>query len=330
MSNKISFLKNLGSGLDLGPAHIRSVRLLLSGVLVLSILLLCGCAGAGDAPKEEAALPVSAAQGTTPAPSQEEPAHSGEETTELPILMYHHLKRDEDADGSSMSVSCFRDHMRAISEAGYHPVSLDEVLAWVEQGGELPEKPIAITFDDGYASNYELAYPVLRENDFKATIFVIGVSVGKSTYKDTDKPITPHFSMEQAEEMEASGLISIQSHGYNIHEHRSTDPEPLRRGILRREGESEEDYLAFLHEDCARMKTLLGKTPVALAYPYGVFDDISDSVLQEEGIQITLTTQQGINTLTRGDPQCLWRMNRIGCDGSMTGEMLLEKLVAAD
>ena len=94
---------------------------------------------------------------------------------------------------------------------------------------------------------------------------MIGVSVGRNTYKDTGIPITPHFSLEQAAEMEASGLISIQSHGYDVHEHRKLDPPPLRHGILRREDETEEDYLAFLHDDCARMKALLGKTPILTA-----------------------------------------------------------------
>lgn len=279
---------------------------LLPLLLALSLILLCGCA----------------------APTLEAPAPEAEETLALPVLMYHHLLAEGET-GSGMPASLFRDQMRALSEAGYEPVGFDQVLAWVEDGGALPARPIVITFDDGYASNYELAYPILREYGFKATIFVIGVSVGKTTYKDTDRPIIPHFTLEQAEEMEASGLISIQSHGYNIHEQRDLDPEPLRQGILRREGETEEDYLAFLHEDCARMIALLGKTPWVLSYPKGLFDDLSDTVLREEGIRITLTTRPEMNTLRRGDPECLWRMSRFGCDDRMTAEELMELLAAA-
>ncbi len=322
----MNILNNLRSQLAPGLSHSLLKRLLLTGLLVLSSFLLCGCAGAGEAQKGEADLSVPTVQSESTAPSPEESAESGEEMLRLPILMYHHLTQEEEAGGNRICVARFRDQMRALAEAGYHPVSFDELLAWVEDGVEIPEKPIVITFDDGYASNYELAYPILREYDFKATIFVIGVSVGKDTYKDTGHPICPHFSMEQGEEMEASGLVNIQSHGYNIHEQRNLDPDPLRRGLLRREGESEEDYLAFLHEDCTRMKTILGKTPVALAYPFGVFDDSADAVLREEGIRITVTTQAGVNTLTRGEAQCLWRMNRFDCDDSMTGEMLLEKI----
>lgn len=322
----MSILNHLRSKLVPGLPRSFLKNLLLPGLLVLCILLLCGCAGAGEAGKGAVDLPATSEQSGSTTPSPEEPVQSEEETLQLPILMYHHLTQEEETGGSRISVARFRDQMRALAEAGYHPVGFDEVLAWVEDGAEIPEKPIVITFDDGYASNYELAYPILREYDFKATIFVIGVSVGKDTYKDTGHPIYPHFSIEQGEEMEASGLVNIQSHGYNIHEQRNLDPDPLRRGILRREGESEEDYLAFLHEDCTRMKTILGKMPIALAYPFGVYDDSADAILREEGIRITVTTQPGLNTLTRGESQCLWRMNRFDCDDSMTGEMLLEKI----
>lgn len=292
--------------------HSRLFRLLGPAFFTLCLCLLFGCAGT-TAERAFSSIEIS--------------SQFLQQTVQLPVLMYHHLI-PEDSSESETPVSCFRDQMRALSEAGYHPVSFDEILRWVEDGGTLPSKPIAITFDDGYASNYELAYPVLREFGFQATIFVIGVSVGKDTYKNTGRAITPHFSLEQGREMEASGLISIQSHGYNLHEKSGLDPDPIRKGILRREGESEADYLAFLHGDCANMKALLGKTPEVLSYPRGKYNDMADAVLREEGIRITLTTKAHMNTLTRGDLQCLWRLGRFSCSGNMTGEELLKMLAS--
>lgn len=86
-----------------------------------------------------------------------------------------------------------RRRSRALSEAGYTGVSFDELQAYVLRGAPLPEKPVVITFDDGYESNYTLAYPILQKYGMKATIFAIGVSFGTDHYKDTDYAITPHF-----------------------------------------------------------------------------------------------------------------------------------------
>ena len=63
-----------------------------------------------------------------------------------------------------------------------------------------------------------LAFPILKELEMPAVVFPIGISVGKDTYKDTEIPITPHFTWEQAVEMANSGLISLQSHTYDLHQ----------------------------------------------------------------------------------------------------------------
>lgn len=82
-------------------------------------------------------------------------------STQVPILMYHHLS--EDVTNSEMvSPEQFEAQIRALSEAGYTGVSFDELQAYVLRGEPLPEKPVVITFDDGYRSNYTLAYPICR------------------------------------------------------------------------------------------------------------------------------------------------------------------------
>ena len=68
----------------------------------------------------------------------------------------------------------------------------------------LPDKPILITFDDGYASNYMYAYPILKKLGMQATIFVITDRRGKTL------SVNPHFSWNQAREMQDSGVIDIQ------------------------------------------------------------------------------------------------------------------------
>jgi peptidoglycan/xylan/chitin deacetylase (PgdA/CDA1 family) len=263
--------------------------------------------------------------GSEPGAPKGMPLSEEEITTKLPILMYHHLVEDGEAvNRDTVQVSTFRSHMEALKAAGYVPVSFTELQAYVEAGTPLPEKPVVITFDDGYSSNYELAFPILKEFDFKATIFAIGVSMGKDTDKDTGTPMNPHFSVEEAREMEASGLITVGSHGYNIHEVEGRDPAPCRRGVLQKDDESEEAYVAFLQQDQTAMQALLGESAKILAYPYGLCSELSEVVLSQMGVYATLTTQEKANTLVKGMPQSLRQLGRFRITDDYSPEAVLD------
>ena len=261
-----------------------------------------------------------------PAGGQEaSPAAAEAYSAQVPILMYHNLAQ-EGSGNDTISVQRFEEHLAALQDAGYTTITFQDLLAYVEQGTELPEKPVLLTFDDGYESNYTLAYPLLQQYQMKATIFVIGVSMGKDTYKDTGQAMIPHFTQEQAAEMEASGLVAIESHGYDMHEVQGRDPEPIRVGILPREDESEWDYAAFLQEDCQAMTDLLGKTPGVLAYPYGYASELSEVVLHEMGIYATVTIEEKINTIVKGLPQSLRQMGRFYMTEAISAPELLSML----
>ena len=261
-----------------------------------------------------------------PAGAQEaSPAAAETYSAQVPILMYHNLAQ-EGSGSDTISVQRFEEHLAALQDAGYTTITFQDLLAYVEQGTELPEKPVLLTFDDGYESNYTLAYPLLQQYQMKATIFVIGVSMGKDTYKDTGQAMIPHFTQEQAAEMEASGLVTIESHGYDMHEVQGRDPEPIRVGILPREDESEWDYAAFLQEDCQAMTDLLGKTPGVLAYPYGYASELSEVVLHEMGIYATVTIEEKINTIVKGLPQSLRQMGRFYMTEAISAPELLSML----
>ncbi|MFR3468284.1 MAG: polysaccharide deacetylase family protein [Oscillospiraceae bacterium] len=261
-----------------------------------------------------------------PAGAQEaSPAAAEAYSAQVPILMYHNLAQ-EGSGNDTISVQRLEEHLAALQDAGYTTITFQDLLAYVEQGTELPEKPVLLTFDDGYESNYTLAYPLLQQYQMKATIFVIGVSMGKDTYKDTGQAMIPHFTQEQAAEMEASGLVAIESHGYDMHEVQGRDPEPIRVGILPREDESEWDYAAFLQEDCQAMTDLLGKTPGVLAYPYGYASELSEVVLHEMGIYATVTIEEKINTIVKGLPQSLRQMGRFYMTEAISAPELLSML----
>ena len=245
---------------------------------------------------------------------------------ELTILMYHDITASEDGTGT-LTTARFEDQLRALCAAGYHTVSFPEIRAFVEDGTPLPNKPLAITFDDGYQSNYDLAVPLLEQYGMKATIFVIGVSIGKDTYKDTDTPIHPHFSQEVIRELtQEHPLIDVESHGYNVHEVKGLDPAPLRRGALQRAGETDSAYMDFLLDDCDRMRELLPDASGVFAYPYGANSPFSEVILRSAGFYATLTTRGHRNLLVPGEPDCLYLLGRYSVQATETGTELVARI----
>ena len=253
---------------------------------------------------------------------------ASEISAQVPIFMYHHLS--EDVTNSEMvSPEQFEAQIRALSEAGYTGVSFDELQGYVLRGEPLPEKPVVITFDDGYLSNYTLAYPILQKYGMKATIFAIGVSFGKDHYKDTDYAMTPHFGAAEAQEMTDSGLISIQSHTYDMHQWPPYEDgsAAVRENILPLAGESEEAYVQALTEDFTKSRAQLedatGQPVDVLAYPAGQYSTLAQVTLQELGVHVTLSTNPGVNTVVKGLPQTLYAMLRFGITDDITPAALL-------
>lgn len=282
-------------------------------------------------------------------------------TKQVPIITYHSIV-DNPTSNSEISPETFEMQIKAIKELGYTSVLFEDLVAYVESGTELPEKPICITFDDGYLNNYEIAYPILQKYQMKATIFVIGVSIGSLTnYKDTNYPITPHFTYEQAAEMINSGLISIQSHTYDMHQwapyevdENGSSLNDVRENILKLENETETEYREALKADIEKMnqevqenlivnnnsenmiqnvKSIVGsKTEkkenllIALAYPSGKRDTLADVVLRENGIKATVTIEEGMNEIIKGLPQSLIGLKRYNMDETVTKEILEIKL----
>ncbi|MBR0113698.1 MAG: polysaccharide deacetylase family protein [Firmicutes bacterium] len=255
------------------------------------------------------------------------PLPEEEYTAKVPIITYHETYEHQAEYG--ITTALFEEHMKALHEAGCTAIDLDDLRDYVLHGKELPERPVLITFDDGYKCNFDQAGPVLEKYGFKATVFAIGVSVGKDSYKDTGRKMNPHFSADEAMEMISRGLFRVQSHGYDVHEVEGLDPDPIRIGVLPREGETETEYVDFLKEDARTMKRILlsmGEQQGVFAYPHGKYTELSEVVLAGEGIWSTVTTQEKIETVVKGLPQSLMAMGRFSMEKWVTADQLLEKI----
>lgn len=250
---------------------------------------------------------------------------------DVPVLMWHNLAEESSGD-MTISVDTFRAQIEALHEAGFKTVSLQQLYDYVHFGTELPEKPIVLTFDDGYFSNYEYAFPILQEYDMQATIFAIGVSVGKDTYKDTDHAMTPHFGADEAREMVDSGLISVQSHTFDMHQWPPFEDgnAQVRETLLPFDGEADADYEAAVEADFAESRELLesitGQPVNALAFPEGAYVTLTQDALRSAGAELTFTTVRAVNTVVKGLPQSLCAMPRFGMTESTDMTALVAEL----
>lgn len=245
----------------------------------------------------------------------------------VPILLYHDIAQKPYGD-MIISESRFREHMKAIHEEGYHTISFNDLIAFEEQGTPLPERPVMITFDDGYMSNYEIAYPILKVYGFKATIFVIGACFEQGADRPGD---LSYFGAAEANEMIASGLVAIQSHTYDMHSYDFDDyPDMIRSGVMQRDGESDADYRAAFVADYEKSRDLIEERTyqknIVLAYPYGLANPMTEYSLKDMGVKVTLTTDEFTNIVKNGKPGSLRMMGRYTIGEGYSVEDLLNVL----
>ena len=171
------------------------------------------------------------------------------------VFMYHHVS-EATPPSTSVSPASFRAHLEYLDENGFRVRPLAEIVAALAGEQALPDSVVAITFDDGYRSVYETAYPLLREKGWPFTVFVSSEAI--------DGGHGPVMTWEQLREMGENGA-AIASHGRHHHH--------LQR---LRGGESRADWAARLKADLQhsldRMKAETGQENRMLAYPFGESD----------------------------------------------------------
>ena len=245
---------------------------------------------------------------------------------ELPIVMYHHvLKEQARLNKYTISPDEFRSDMEYLKTEGYTPIVIADLLAYVEEGAPLPERPVMITFDDGYESFHEYVFPILKEYDFKAVYSIVGRYADQYSAVDDHHIRYSHSTWNELREMRDSGLVEIQNHSYNLH---SIDSG--RKGAKKKAVESLVDYRTLLVEDVMKMQTRMreetGYTPTAFVYPFGAVSSESLPILKELGFQATLICESHINAITR-DPECLYGLGRYRRPAKTGSEAFFKKIL---
>ena len=103
----------------------------------------------------------------------------------IPILMYHSINDNDPKNKMVLPINMFKEQMLWLKENDFNTLTLDEAMIALENDS-IPENPVVITFDDGYIDNYENAFPILKENNIKATFFIITTFVDNGYYMSSD------------------------------------------------------------------------------------------------------------------------------------------------
>ena len=227
----------------------------------------------------------------------------------VPILLYHNFvttvpETDPDNFNYINTPESFEENIKTFLENGYTIISMKE-LALADSGKtELPDKPMVITFDDGYYSNYEYIYPIMKQYQVKASIFIVTDKIGQ----EIDG--IQYLSWEQCLEMQNSGLVEIGSHSKK---HVFYDKRSVRE--LR-------DDVKVSYEEIEKH---LGKQDLKIfAYPFGAYTTETVRTLKNNGIDFQIY-DIGMNHFNDLDKNAIKRIN-IPCE--MTGKEIIEEIEA--
>ena len=227
----------------------------------------------------------------------------------VPVIMYHSILRFP-AGGSKYIVSPdgFESDLKYLESNGYTTVFMQDLIDYVYEGKPLPEKPMVLTFDDGYYNNYVYIYPLLVKYNARAVVSIVGSYTDLYTQQRDPNANYAYLSWDDVRELSDSGFVEIQNHTYSFH-----SLEGSRKGCRKNRGESREKYSKVLADDLGLMQQKclehMGKVPTTFTYPFGIVSEESFDVIKDMGFKASLSCEEGINILD-GNPERLYMMKR--------------------
>lgn len=244
----------------------------------------------------------------------------------LPVVMYHDIMKTR-TGRYIVSPAQLESDIAALAGKGCSFVSPDEVIAYAEGRGTLPQKPVMLTFDDGHYNNAYYGLPVFEKYDAKVTFAIVGEYADRyseSVKSERDNPNYSCLTWDEIKELSETGLVSFASHSYAFH------GQGERRGVLPKKGESDERYVEILTEDTEKLQERFaeyaGGRSEVYAYPYGLYKPITRSTLEKLGYKMMLTCNEQVSVVRRGEPCDIKALGRFNREGSYSTAELLKKL----
>lgn len=192
----------------------------------------------------------------------------------IPVLLYHDIS-DHFSDSYTVAATQFASQMEWLFNSGYQAISLRQLT-----DSPPPKKAVVITFDDGYASFMDFAFPLLQYYHFKATINIIGNCAGSYLSMSGNRPM---LSWDEYRCLASGGIIDLGCHTYNLHLFR-------HRGAMDVPEEKLYEDISLFQQTMIRE---IGKPAEILAWPYGFYSRKTMDVAAKAGFRYMLTSHRG-------------------------------------
>jgi peptidoglycan/xylan/chitin deacetylase (PgdA/CDA1 family) len=221
--------------------------------------------------------------------------------------MYHGTPKHPPISNYSIPAAQFYRHLTYLKKNGWHTTSISDLL----KSSNLPDKTVALTFDDGYADNYENAFLPLLEKNMKATWFITTDCIGRhAKWMGQPSSQTQMLTTGQLREMSAAGM--------EIGSHTCSHPDLSTLSFQQQKQE--------LSKSQHVLEDLLQTFVTGFAYPYGRYNEESLTAAKEVGYHWACSTRSG--WLHKEQNPLLIR--RVTIFAGDTTAVLARKLIFAD
>ncbi len=193
----------------------------------------------------------------------------------IPVLCYHNIATQnekanypEESDWT-ITTDNFKEHLDYLKNNNYKTLTMDEFYNWKIGNLNLPYKSVLITFDDGFLSNYEYAFKLLKEYNMNATVFVVGSFIDNSTTNEWNGNIKTYMTKDLLENLKNEyPNIEIYSHSYNLH----------YQGAINQNKD-------VLMQDIKDFNNFYPNNDI-LCYPFGQYNDNIEDCLKESNYKM--------------------------------------------
>lgn len=246
----------------------------------------------------------------------------------VPIVMYHSILKDTSKSNTyTITPSTLENDLQYIQKNNYSTITILDLINYVYYDNPLPEKPIIITFDDGYYNNYTYAVPLLKKYNMKAVISIVGKYT--DTFSETDEANANYSYLRWKDISElisdSTNTIEFQNHTYNLHGINNS-----RKGCMKNYNEPYDLYKNMLTKDIMQLQNKFYEktnyTPNTFTYPYGAISKESLDIIKSLGFKASLSCSSGVNIITK-NPDCLYLLKRNNRPSYISSEDFFKKFL---